>query len=152
MKLSDYAHIAEIASGIAVLVTLLVLVFEVRGNTEAIQAATYGELVGEIASSNWDRATNPDIADLVFLQKTEGYDALSEKQKYQSDEMLITLFQLYDRAYTYWASGNLSDEAWTRFGNPVCNLSNNFDRLISTRSENIVSAQFNEYRKSCVQE
>lgn len=40
MKLEKWASIAEIACGFAIIVTLIILIVEVRGNTDAIRAQT----------------------------------------------------------------------------------------------------------------
>lgn len=40
-KLSNWASIAEILSGIAVVISLILLLFEVQGNSEAVRAATF---------------------------------------------------------------------------------------------------------------
>ena len=40
MKLKDWASIAEIAGSLAIIFTLIILIAEVRGNTNAVQAQT----------------------------------------------------------------------------------------------------------------
>ena len=42
-KLADWASIAEIISGIAVVVTLIVLIVEVRDNTEVLRVSAYND-------------------------------------------------------------------------------------------------------------
>ena len=37
-KLHEYALVAEIVSGVAIVVTLIFLIYEIRGNTSALQA------------------------------------------------------------------------------------------------------------------
>ena len=48
MKLEKWALIAEIVGSFAIVATLIVLIVESRGNTEAIRASTYQAVVDSI--------------------------------------------------------------------------------------------------------
>ena len=47
-KLSDWASVAEIASGLVVVVTLLVLIISIRENTDMIRATTYSQSINAL--------------------------------------------------------------------------------------------------------
>jgi hypothetical protein len=58
MKLSDWAGIAEIFSGIAVVVTLVFLIIGIRENTEVTRAATYADLLDGLNEYSMQVAAN----------------------------------------------------------------------------------------------
>ena len=61
MKLERWTQIAEIDSGAAIVVTLDILLIEVRGNTAAIQAATYQNVADSITIGLSLRGEDPDV-------------------------------------------------------------------------------------------
>jgi hypothetical protein len=65
LKLSDWASIAEIASSVAVVVTLVVLILEVRGNTDAIQASNRQSIAARTEAMALANATSPDLAEIL---------------------------------------------------------------------------------------
>ena len=71
MKLEKWALGAEILGGIAIVVTLIVLIIEVRGNTSAIQAQTINTLVAnERERRGWLFLDEGGISELVFRNRT----------------------------------------------------------------------------------
>jgi len=60
-KLADWASIAEILSGIAVVITLIVLVVGVRENTEVVRASMFDSIVDKMNGFQATVATDPDL-------------------------------------------------------------------------------------------
>jgi len=72
-KLQEYALVAEIIGGVAIVISLVFVGVQVSQtaeetatNTTAIRASAYQELTTQILNINNLRAENPDIAELVF--------------------------------------------------------------------------------------
>ena len=93
--LQSWALIAEIVSGIAVLVTLVVLIFQVSENTEATIAATYDSLVADMSEKVFSRGMDAEMAEIQLILRTDGYDALSELQKFQWDSTSLAVLQSF---------------------------------------------------------
>ena len=60
MKLEKWALIAEVVGGVAIVVSLVVLIFEVRGNTEAVSAATFQNVSDSISANGMEIAADPE--------------------------------------------------------------------------------------------
>ncbi len=58
-KLSDWASIAEIVSGVAIVVTLIVLILQVQGNTDELRAASQTTISGRIQAVVLATIENP---------------------------------------------------------------------------------------------
>jgi len=72
-KLQEYALVAEIIGGVAIVISLVFVGVQVSQtaeetatNTTAIRASACQELTTQILNINNLRAENPDIAELVF--------------------------------------------------------------------------------------
>jgi len=65
MKLERLALVAEIVSGIAIVVTLIVLVIEVRDNTNAVRAETRQSIAERVERITMTVATDDELAELV---------------------------------------------------------------------------------------
>ncbi len=63
MKLKQWALTAEIVSGFAVVVTLIFLIIQVNGNTEATLATTRQSVASRVETILLAPATSPDFSD-----------------------------------------------------------------------------------------
>jgi len=61
-KLSDLASLAEIVSGVAVVVTLVFLVIGIRDNADVTRFSVYSDLLNEINENERARINNPELA------------------------------------------------------------------------------------------
>jgi len=150
MNLEQYAKIAEIISGFAVVVSLLLLVREIRDNSELIGSATYDSLVAEVSDWNAVNSTDDSLAEMNFVLSSEGADALSPRQAKLRQDMTISLYQIYERAFIQWELGHLDDEEWERFRAQICSPRDQMFRdFVEPRLESRVSSRFNSYRIEC---
>ena len=65
MKLEKLALMAEVISGLAIVVTLIVLVVEVRDNTNAVRAETRQSIAERTERITLTVATDDELADLI---------------------------------------------------------------------------------------
>ena len=117
LKLTEWASVAEITSSIAVVITLIVLVLEVRNNTGAMQAATRQSIAGRIEQLAMDVAGNPELAELI-AQDT-AFSTLGASGDYSLAETLqmrgfiTALLRNSEEAYFQMQEGRL-DESYFR--------------------------------------
>ena len=125
-KLRNWALVAEVVSGIAVIVTLAILVFEMRNNTSATQAQTYQLLMQEM--NNYRRLfTQPDLAAVVLKYRHHGWENLDPVEQRQFYSTATIRWGFYESAYYANKRGVLGEPEWQRFERAFCRGLN--DRL-----------------------
>lgn len=118
-KLQEYALIAEVIGGIAVIVTLVFLVMETRENTNAIQAQTYQSLTSELnASRRSERVTH--ILQLRGKLANSGMESLSELEWTELMFWHESKWGVYESAFYAYRRGILGDDEWMRFESAIC--------------------------------
>ncbi len=106
MKLEKSALIAEIVGGLAIVVTLIALIAELRGNTEAIRAQTAQATFQTSAQSFYYAEGN------VALTKAEdsGLADLTEDERAHAFALMNAMFNMYNNNYHQYQDGNLDEE------------------------------------------
>ena len=121
-KLADWASIAEIVSGLAVVVTLVVLIAEIRDNTQVMRVSAYADSVdsinefGALVSRDADSAR---IWDAYVTGNTDDRDRI-DLRRLQS--WAYIQFRNYEKAYFSEQSGLLGGEEWERFDRTICDF------------------------------
>jgi hypothetical protein len=121
MTLQKWALIAEIGSGMAVVVTLVLLIMEVNKNTEATQIATYTTISNELNALDLEVAADPELASL-FWDEERDRSELDEQRKFSLHRAGMRTFE---SAYFAYGGGSLSGGQWQRFERNACGLWNN---------------------------
>ena len=67
MKLERWAMVGEIIASIAIVVTLAILIVELRGNTNAIQVATIDNVTGGWIGLNESVVSDPQVARALIV-------------------------------------------------------------------------------------
>ena len=119
-KLQDFALIAEIVAGIAIVVTLAFLVVEMRSNTDAIRAQTYDGLMEQLNDWRAITATDDELADYVRKSRSEGWSSLTEMEQRQVWYWEIMPWGIYESAFYAHDRGTLGDDEWSRFQRVMC--------------------------------
>ncbi len=103
MKLEKYALFAEIVSAIAIVVTLIFLIVEVRGNTDAIRAQTAQATFETSVQSFYYPEGN------VALSKAEevGLAGLTDEERAHAEALMAALINAYNNHYYQYRHGNL---------------------------------------------
>lgn len=118
-KLQSWALAAEIVGGIAVVATLLLLVFETRSNTYSIQAQTYQSLIEEL---NEIRRSMVE-ADIMLLEKRlseEGAEGLDTYERRRLFSISAGAWSVYESAYFANQKSALGESEWQRFRVAIC--------------------------------
>lgn len=108
MNTSKMVDIAEICSSVAIVITLIVLIIEVRGNTEAIQIQTINtQLDKENESRAWLFLNEGGIGDLVFKSRSE--EPLTDSENWRLDRYYAAKFDTYEWEYGEVEAGRLPE-------------------------------------------
>ncbi len=126
-KLSDWASIAEIVSSVAVVVTLIFLLVELRENTAAIRSTNYQSIAERVESRQMTLATSPQLSQLtVLVQEPNGIERGSSEWA-QLGFLYNSVLTAGVEAYLQYKQGFLNEEffiararrALTPLDNPV---------------------------------
>ncbi len=110
-NLEKWALIAEIVGGVAIVVTLAVVAFELhRGgqqtaqNTSALEIASYQDLIANISNLNETVISNPLL--LMAIPKTlNDPDSLTEPERLAASFYYMSVFRHGDMAYFQFQRG-----------------------------------------------
>jgi hypothetical protein len=106
LNLQNLSAIAEILSSIAVLATLVFLVYELRQNTDAVRANTYQEMNGVISESNGIFLANPEVSE--FIARTgSGADKLTPSDAIRLRAFISSMYRHADNIYFQYQIGTI---------------------------------------------
>jgi hypothetical protein len=148
-KLQEYAQIAEIIGGAAIVISLVFVGFQIKSNTEASKAATLQQIsAGEIQLLAM-MADDPVKARVVTRAMFEP-QSLTEEERMQGYYLFMANIRNLENLYLQYESGFLSEEAWNTKSS-LLNLAVNspgFGMLLENQELNALSGPFVEYAKS----
>ena len=111
IELSDWASYAEIFGAVAIVVSLIFVGFQIRGNTKATQAATFQEHMGYEIDFVTRIGSDRDLARLWDLTLTD-FENLGDDEKTQGAYLFLGAMRLWEGFYLQWRAGTLSEEGW----------------------------------------
>ena len=124
MKLETLVGVSEVVASLAVVVSLIVLVFEVRDNTEAVRRASYDALTDKLFEWRLAMAEDETLNSLFFKETTgENNDdgwALSGEDRHRFQVYIQALWHVYEQAFYAHRYGDLGVEEWKRFESRIC--------------------------------
>ena len=112
----------EIIGGIAVIVSLLVVAYEIRQNTTALQATAMQESTSILREQVMILATNPELSRLMSSK----FDELDADEQRRVKWSSRSFWFGYQGQFRQWELGLLPDEEWTFWFRIICaNYMNN---------------------------
>lgn len=146
-KLSDWANLAEIVSGVAVIVSLIFLILGIRENTEITRAAAYDRNIDALNLLRAEVVRDSEIARRWYAYETGQAGTLEGIDRMQLDNQINITFSNYEKAYFNHQYGVLGDSEWTRYERQICI---NEERLNSAPDlkadmETVVTDEFVQY-------
>ena len=111
MKLSDWAHVAEIIGALAVIVTLAYLAVQIEQNTIAVEASTrqgrldFGRQQAELL------ITQPGLARLV-MGAEQDTSALNDEERLLFYEFTTWRMATWELTYLEYIDGLIDEELW----------------------------------------
>lgn len=119
-KLSDWASIADVVSGIAVVATLVFLIIGIRENTEVTRAAAYEGLISSL--NDFTQMIVEDDALAAIWQSYQAGNAaeLNPDERFRLLLVLRMVWRTYEAAYYSNEYGTLGESEWERFYRQQC--------------------------------
>ena len=152
-KLKIFALIAEIVSGVAVLITVILLLYGVWENTNAVKVDTYDRLLSDMTAVFMTSATDDELAEAIRIRRNEDSKTQSEFQQFIDWRFFQALYLIYERAYIQWESGNMDDYQFERFRVHMCSAdANGMDPELVKLIEDVTSQRFTDFTRSCLSE
>ena len=125
MNLQKWALVAEIVGSVAVVVTLVVLIFEVRGNTEALLAGNRQSIAARTGDFALTVAGNPELAAI----QAQVLGATTSAEIQQASSYMVATMQLVQESYFMYRDGLLDEAIWrTRANFAVGSVRSEFGR------------------------
>ena len=114
-RLQEYALLAEIIGGIAIVASLIFVGFQVQQtaeetalNTRQMQADAYQDLVSQITSMNQLGVTNPRVN--VLANSGTKLEDMNDEERAMVSSLIIMMFRMSDMAYHQFEQGMISEE------------------------------------------
>ena len=153
MKLEKWALIAEIVGSVAVVVTLIFLIIEVRGNTEASLAANRQSLAGRTEALLMAEATSRELEEVIAKANQETPLDAVEAGMYAS--YVAARVRSAEEAFLQFREGQLSEQYFrTRGVSAVRTMDNEQAQAVWTRwkDQGYFTSEFSDWFDQALQE
>jgi hypothetical protein len=145
-SLNKMHQVGELIAAFAVVISLIFVGLQIKGNTIATEAATYQDTVAYDIEILLNMASTPEMA-RVFFTFRDDPESLSEDEFLQGQTLLNATVRHLENLYLQHEAGMLSDAAWaTR--EPLIRtyvLSPGFERLMSGSTGQNYGGSFIDY-------
>ena len=109
-KIEKWAHIAEIVSAIAIVMSLIYVGYQVRVNTITLRNGTQQSLLA--LGHDWDGwLVDRDFAD-VIARGNDDYSLLSSAEKLQYGKYVGTGLNVWEYAFYSFRDGMMKEDFW----------------------------------------
>ena len=122
MKLEKWALIAEVVGSAAIVVSIVILIIELRTNTELTRITAYESVSRDFDNNRQFYLSNPEVFDLAFAIDN---GALAEIDVQSKDGLraafyLLNIFTGLERAYLAYQAGVFGEDEWGRIHRSEC--------------------------------
>jgi hypothetical protein len=114
LKLSEWASIAEIAASFVVILSLAYVGIELRHNTQALQHASYQNVLDRMSEEQLSLAANPDLLEIVMKAEVSPND-LSSLEWRRFRHQTLPAIGTWEYLYVANQEGAVSDLQWKAF-------------------------------------
>jgi hypothetical protein len=111
VSIEELGSIGDFVGSIAVLISLVYLAVQVKGNTEAARTSTYQAIVSEFGAFNRSMAGTPGLSTL-FGDALEDFESLSTDDKARMSQLFFVCFHNFENMYYQYRKGYLEDDVW----------------------------------------
>jgi hypothetical protein len=119
-RLSDWANVAQVVSGVGVIVTLVFLIISVRDNTATTRAAVFDGTMQGLSVFRNNVVNDAEVAELWNAYLARGYDDLDRTSRTRVVNLVALALENQQRAYYARGYGLLGEAEWSRFGTAIC--------------------------------
>jgi hypothetical protein len=106
--------IGEVAGATGVILSLLYLAIQIRGDAQAKRASTVHDQSNAYRDFLSTLATDEKLAD-IYLVGLREIDSLTEPELVRFSSALGFLFRVFDEAHYHWNDGYLEEHVWHGF-------------------------------------
>ena len=111
MKLSDWAHIAEVTGGIAIIASLIFVGLEVQENTQITKLTLDRAIDQQNLALNLTLAQSPDLAEILVRAEVDR-DGLTDAERARFDNYCYSRFGAYENIVGDFSSGFIAQEEY----------------------------------------
>ena len=119
-SLYDWASISEVVSGIAVVVSLVFLIFGIRANTEVTRVSIYERNIDSLMQWRSDLIQDREIASLWETYVSGNFDTLDSTDRIRLNQLVANIFNVYEKAYFAQEYEVMGSSEWPRFERMSC--------------------------------
>ncbi len=127
MKLEKWGLIAEIVGAFAIVVTLVMLIFEIRGNTEELRAAALTNLADRNQALMLTVLTSPQLVE-AGSREIQG-EELNAAQRLLLDQYFAATLKAHEESFIAYRAGRLEEEVWQTRANLLVGMLSNERQL-----------------------
>ncbi len=120
MKLTSWKQVAEILSGLAVIVTLIILILEIQENTAVTKANSYSNSVQSLNEWRYEIAGNPELSDIFLKHYAKNVGDLTDIQHQRLIFMMSALWAIYEDAFYSRGYDTLGSQEFGRYEVQIC--------------------------------
>ena len=118
--LSDWASVTEIVSGIAVIISLVILIVGIRENTEVTRASVYENSINSMNDFRTRIIDDREIAGLWGAYQAGELEGLDQPDQSRVGQLILMLFGVYEKSYYAQQYGVIGSSEWSRFEFQIC--------------------------------
>jgi hypothetical protein len=123
MSISDLGAIGEFVGSIVVAVTVIILIFQVRQNTAALEATSESEVSRDFA--RFHEVVAKDLELVELFEKAQFHENMKDVEIARYRWLIAELFYICESAYKRFRREQLTAETWeTYVGNLLGHLEN----------------------------
>lgn len=147
-QLQEYALYAEIAASFAVLITLVILVLEVRENTEVTRSSAYRDINTQQNEFRTKMISDENLYPVFQAFMSGESENISSSDSTRMTSIILTMFAIYEDAYYSYDYGIIGEREWARFVPGICRQ---YQRAVAQGMENVVNALTPAFAEQVVQ-
>ena len=135
-----WAQVSEIIAGVAVVITLIFLLFEVRENSDLVRAESFNRGIESLIA--WRTAIASDEASLRIMAEHWGFDDIELLRRQM---LVVNLWSIYEKTYYSQQYGLVGPAEWERFQTRICSYRRNGQNYWDERVAGFLTREFRDY-------
>ena len=120
MKLQKYAFLAEIVGAVGIVVSLVFVGFQLKGNSDLLAAQAVFDLRDSNSFMSRDMVTNPEFAEIVYRGNYDDDESLTAVEKWRFDFWVEEVLTHRMTAWKYAEEGLLDPEEIESWQSVTC--------------------------------
>lgn len=139
-RIRNWAHIAEIVSGIAVVVSLVFLIVEIRGNSDLIRANAFNRSIESLIDFRTQIASNDGS-----LKAMADHWGIEDPDLLRRQLLVVNMWSIYEKTYYSQQYGLVGPAEWERFETRICGYTNSGLDFWEQNVARFLTEEFREY-------